>query len=514
MSWNVYHDRFGFYIWGEHMKKYITLLFSILLFMIPIKVHAVSGPPTLPGNFPSSNLITFLSSAAAYELMNSKGFGVNNDEVLTISQILNSRPVQDSISVTEKPMNTMSWTPYLNWYDSQGNIVDPQTCTIVFAKTDIGTAVYVYDTVTGDIVTEGETFETSTSTMWADTMGQIVDSEALRFADSTIAHTQNSVFVGPQIISEEVKEQYQNYAFSGYLRSNNQNFTCFVPNGATASCRILPIDGYYTKEWSGGSFSPFQGIGLDFVCNNPNDVIFSGSSSYATVKTTTRTVDGRTYTYTPRWYNSFNVLDRGGEIAYKAPTNEQYNTAISNSQYVVYGDPVEPGDTINNYYNYTYVTENPPTINRQNNNNFDPEKSINNQNYPTNNTYNEYNYNPSSNSYIYNYYNYMNSPGQGENIGNVDENELTNGLPILNNLQKRFPFSIPFDIYNLLSGLSAERTTPYINTDIVIPGINYTWHFEYDLHAFDDLAALFRTLFLIFFIIGLAWLSYDHFFGS
>ena len=439
------------------MRKYTTLLFALLLFLVPMKVHAVSGPPTLPGNFPSSNLITFLSSAAAYELMNSNGFGVNNDEVLTISQILNSRPVSESISVTEKPMNTMSWTPHLNWYDSQGNIVDPQTCTVVFAKTDIGTAVYVYDTITGDIVTEGETFESSTSTMWADTMGQIVDSEALTFADSTLAHTQNNVFVGPQIISEEVKEQYQSYAFSGYLRSNNANFTCFVPNGATASCRILPIDGNYEKEWSGGSFSPFQGIGLDFVCNSPNDVIFSGSSSYATLKTTTRTVDGRTYTYTPRWYNSYNVLDSGGEIAYKAPTNTEYNAAVTNSQYVVYGDPVEPGDTINNYYNYTYVTENPPAIVRSPNTNFDPEKAINDSNYPTNNTYNNYNYNPSSDSYIYNYYNYLNSPGQGESIGTVDENELTDGLPILNNLQKRFPFSIPWDIYNLLQGMAVER---------------------------------------------------------
>lgn len=496
------------------MRKYTNLLFALLLFLVPMKVHAVSGPPAIPGNMPSSNLITFLASAASYELMNSKGFGVNNDEVLTISQILNARPVQDSISITEKPMSTMSWNPAMNWYDSQGNIVDPQTCTVVFAKSDIGTAVYVYDTITGDIVSEGETFETSSSTMWADAMGLIVDSEMLKFADSTLAHTQNNVFVGPQIISDEVKEQYQNYAFSGYLRSNNANFTCFVPNGATASCRILPIDGNYEKEWSGGSFSPFQGIGFDFVCNSPNDVIFSGSSSYATLKTTTRTVDGRTYTYTPRWYNSYNVLDSGGEIAYKAPTNAQYNAAITNSQYVVYGNPVEPGDTINNYYNYTYVTENPPAIIRSTNPNFDPTKEINDQNYPTNNTYNEYNYNPSTDSYIYNYYNYMNAPGQGESIGTVDENELTDGLPILNNLQKRFPFSIPWDIYSLLQGMAVERETPYIDAEITFPVIDYTWHIQYDLHDFDGIAELFRNLLLLSYIIGLAYFSYDHFFGS
>lgn len=497
------------------MKKYITLLFTLLLFMVPLKVHAVSGPPTLPGNFSSSNLITFLSSAAAYELMNSKGFGVNNDEVLTISQILNSRPVSESISVTEKPMNTMSWRPTLNWYDSQGNVVDPETCTVVFADTDIGTAVYVYDTVTGDIVTEGETFETSTNTMIADTLGRIVDSEALTFADSTIAHTQNNVFVGPQIISDEVKEQYQSYAFSGYLRSNNQNFTCWIPNGATASCRILPIDGYYEKEWSGSSHTSFQGIGLDFVCNSTDDVIFTGSSTYASFNSwNKRTIDGRTYNYTERWYNSYNVLASGGEVAYKAPTNAEYNAAIASSQYVVYGDPVEPGDTINNYYSYTYVTENPPAIIRTNNDNFDPGSVVNDGNYPTNNTYNEHDYNPDPNSYIYNYYTYLNSPGQGESIGTVDENDLTDGLPILTNLQKRFPFSIPWDIYNLLQGMAVERETPYIDTEFTFPIIDYTWHIQYDLHDFDDIAELFRNVLLLAYIIGLAFFSYDHFFGS
>lgn len=96
----------------------------------------------------------------------------------------------------------------------------------------------------------------------------------------------------------------------------------------------------------------------------------------------------------------------------------------------------------------------------------------------------------------------------------IDPSLLTPDIPIISDLQNKFPFSIPWDIARILKGLESERETPYINTDLVIPGINYTWHIEYDLHAFDNVAALFRTLFLISFIIGLAYFSYDHFFGS
>lgn len=96
----------------------------------------------------------------------------------------------------------------------------------------------------------------------------------------------------------------------------------------------------------------------------------------------------------------------------------------------------------------------------------------------------------------------------------IDPSLITPNIPIISDLQNKFPFSIPWDIATILHGLEATRTTPYINTTITIPGINYQWHIEYDLSAFNDLAALFRTLFLIAFILGLAYFSYEHFFGS
>ena len=78
-------------------------------------------------------------------------------------------------------------------------------------------------------------------------------------------------------------------------------------------------------------------------------------------------------------------------------------------------------------------------------------------------------------------------PSVGQDIGEVDPSNLRSEIPIINNLLNRFPFSIPWDIYSLLNGFSVQRETPYIDTTIHIPGINYDWHIEYDLSDFNRL---------------------------
>lgn len=96
----------------------------------------------------------------------------------------------------------------------------------------------------------------------------------------------------------------------------------------------------------------------------------------------------------------------------------------------------------------------------------------------------------------------------------IDPTLITNNIPIVQGLQNKFPFSIPWDIYNLINGLSVTRETPSIQQTIEIPIINYEWEIDLDLSMYDDSAELFRRLFLILFIIGLAVFSYQHFFGS
>lgn len=87
-------------------------------------------------------------------------------------------------------------------------------------------------------------------------------------------------------------------------------------------------------------------------------------------------------------------------------------------------------------------------------------------------------------------------------------------LPIVNGLQNRFPFSIPWDIKNLLKGLRSRPVAPSFHISWYIQPLNYTWEFDIDLSVFNTQAELFRNCFLILFVIGLAVFSYRHFFGQ
>lgn len=87
-------------------------------------------------------------------------------------------------------------------------------------------------------------------------------------------------------------------------------------------------------------------------------------------------------------------------------------------------------------------------------------------------------------------------------------------IPIISDLQTRFPFSIPWDIKNLLKGLRAVREAPHFEISWYIRPIDYTWEFSLDLSDFENVAAIFRNCFLILFILGLCKFSYEHFFGA
>ena len=67
-------------------------------------------------------------------------------------------------------------------------------------------------------------------------------------------------------------------------------------------------------------------------------------------------------------------------------------------------------------------------------------------------------------------------------------------------LKDKFPFCIPFDIYDLISGLQADREAPVITCPVDNNGNTVT----VDLSEYDSVAELLRLLELILFIIGLA----------
>lgn len=88
------------------------------------------------------------------------------------------------------------------------------------------------------------------------------------------------------------------------------------------------------------------------------------------------------------------------------------------------------------------------------------------------------------------------------------------GIPFIQGISDRYPFSIPWDIANFVSRFNATPTPPAWNFDwnITIGSTTYTKHFEGDLSDFNSLAEIFRNLVLISFIIALCKFSYDHHF--
>lgn len=73
-------------------------------------------------------------------------------------------------------------------------------------------------------------------------------------------------------------------------------------------------------------------------------------------------------------------------------------------------------------------------------------------------------------------------------------------------LEDIFPFCIPFDIYHFCQALAAEPVAPSFDVPFRIEGIvDYTFHL--DLEDFDQVAALLRTLELLLFCVGLAFVT-------
>lgn len=102
-------------------------------------------------------------------------------------------------------------------------------------------------------------------------------------------------------------------------------------------------------------------------------------------------------------------------------------------------------------------------------------------------------------------------PDSAEQIQPMEELQLVTGL------QNRFPFSIPWDIYNAYKMLQAEKQPPEWEWEMKVnlpTGGVFTHTFTLSMEPVDSLVTLFRDLFLLAFILGLAIYSYNKFFGG
>lgn len=267
----------------------------------------------------------------------------------------------------------------------------------------------------------------------------------------------------------------------------------------------------YTDFGGGGSYSVRQG---NYTLNGYNYSYLIDFGSY----TDWRYVDVKDY------QQAVNGAYPGTAYYCFAKDGYVYDGTLANGDTVAFKKLNPVGDTVDLSKNYSYadIMDSADTLAKGKgtaNRNFDGSQAISEDNYPV--------------SYIIEIsmpISVIVMPGEaeGDDIAEEapaieypfdesipDDGDLGNlNIPILSDLQNRFPFSIPWDMKNLLKGLRAYPKAPRFQGDIVITPLNYTYHVDIDLSMFDEQAELFRLLFLISFVIGLAIFSYNHFFGS
>ena len=506
------------------MKKLLYSLFFLIIVLITpcISSKASYLPPTLPN---TSVVPDFLQNIAQYQIVNDTNTYLPSNDLNALNQLVNGRSIADSMQYVYLDNSSLS-VEFGDLYTVNGVEVNSDDTYTVYGTSDIGDFMCICKKDTGEILYQGSG-NTAYSTLCGgsglrESFPEFIVRDLSLSAASTInglidvcnnAKLDSMIIYGNSLTSSQ-KDFLSEYRYYFKLQTN-VGWTVWVPNACTSDTVVKPqSSNIYSLH---GTFPHNSTYFLDPIIftNDPSSVYFSGTGSGVGLKQQTNYVYGSSFSYCSSYFQAFDPLGYGFTIDMELPTQSAYNTYKNLSDNAVYLQPVESVDNPNtgDIYNYTDVTNNPPVYNRYINQNYNYDGDTNYNNYPTYYDY-EFPTYTTTNEYVNNIYNYYTTPSQGGSIGTIDPNDVTDGIPILNNLKYRFPFSIPFDIYNLINGLSVQREAPHFEWEIFFPVVNYTWEIDFDLSAWDTQASIFRTCFLILFIIALAMWAYNHFFGS
>lgn len=503
------------------MKKIIFFLSPFLLiFCFSFSVHAEFMPPTLP-DFNSVNLPMFLEQGAQMTMVSQYGALVPEGSFDKLNQIVNGRSVQDSLNYRYVD-NAVITSDLQLFYNSNGYLVPQSQSYTVFGSSDIGDFACVCDKNTGEILYSYDEYENIISTL---VMGgfyydRLVDNpnrdnqQEFNYQIQK-AMDENLIVYGQHMDLDDI-EFLSDYKYYCIYSSDFLGYTVYVPNACTSETVVTPYrvnnvysyTGFITSADTMAHFTPI------ISTNDPSQVIYSseGRSNYL------RAEQNQYYGYSFNYISEVNVgyapFWNGGYLDMNLPTYSDYSNFRAISDNAVYLQPAENNGEVNNVYNYTYVTNDYTRPSPIINHNYDNRQDTNYYNYPVTNNVTYPDYSSSTNNYYETIYNYYTTPSFGGSLGQIEDSELTNNIPILSNLRYRFPFSIPFDLYEMGSALAADREVPIIDFSFFIPVINYDAHIQFDLTPWNDLFVLFRKLELILFIVALAVFSYDHYFGT
>lgn len=505
------------------MKKIIFFFTFFFLAFVPFSVKAYT-PPVLPD---TTQITPFLENVAQTEIVKDSRIYLPPSDLNQVNLIVNGRTINDSLRFTYID-NSNILTP-LEFYTSDGTAVPQENTYTVYGTSDVGPVMFVADKETGETlyssyggnlistITGGEGLTRSFPEF---IVRDLVPSGINNFnniKNQIDVAKQDSLIVYGNTLTQSDKDFLNEYRFYCRYSSVQFGWTCFVPNACTTNTLVCEENFNTTSchiTFGQYDWDVVNRNNIIVYTNDPSEVYYSNANQWAGLNAGTYPRWGYTFGYKSKYAGIMSPFGDGGTIDYELPTQAQYRQYRSLGDDSVYLQPVEeisdPNPT--DVYNQTIINNNRPVKHTTINNSYNYEGDTNYNNYPVYNTY-EYPTYPTNYEYITNIYNYYERPQEGEIIGNITDPILPENIPILSNLEKRFPFSIPFDMYKMLKGLSVPRETPVIDISFVIPRANIEWEIYYDLEPFDDTARLFRVLFLITYIIGLAYFSYDHFFG-
>lgn len=91
--------------------------------------------------------------------------------------------------------------------------------------------------------------------------------------------------------------------------------------------------------------------------------------------------------------------------------------------------------------------------------------------------------------------------------GGGDGGGIADKLGKYGDITKLFPFCIPFDIVNLIKGMSAEKAPPVFHFKYYFKSINYTFKVDVDLSKYAKYIKLFRYGMQIFYILALMFMT-------
>lgn len=496
----------------------VACLSSVVL--LPLHVRAEFMPPTLP-DLNGYNIPGFLMDAYSTDMVSHMGVGIQPNDVERANQLINGRSVNDSISYHYID-NASIRSPLTPFVDANGNIVSQSDTYTAFGYSDIGSFSFVVDKQTGQILDTYDNYQNLVSTMsfgnfsMTDLLGGNPNaSQQRRMQEAMQEAIDNNMIVFSNQISSEDAEKLSRYEY--YLTATFNAYggmTVYVPNACTMNTVVTnygtQVYEYHGTVEAGSDASWYRPL---IYTNSPNEVFYSSNGQYNYLVSQQMNVYGTTFAYRSALNEGFMSFYQGGYLDMKIPTQAEYiNYRMATTQ-AVYLQPATNDGEVTNVYNYTYLTNDNTRPSPIINHNYDNRTDTNYYNYPVTNNVTYPDYSVANNNYYETIYNYYTSPNVKEEI-EADPELIGNNIPILSNLQSRFPFSIPWDIAKMLKSLEAEREAPVIEGSIYFPVINYTWNCSLDLSMFEDSAELFRKVVLILFIVGLAVFSYSHHFGS